>query len=237
MRRVPAAGGLRAGLLALALLASGAQANERLPVTDVRFSAGAERVLAVVSGERDGSGFGYAALSVLSTGSGAVLGGRTVEDENATAAQARQTLLSSSQSLLGRLGLLGRGASLPRYQRAYPTPYPRWEDGVRPGAAQVTPVRLWSRAVPVSLKVVPLPASACPEPDLLLPGERPAGFELRVNGQLVRRQLSPGNRCASRYSLERVDVQGNRALLTLRAYAMGFEGPDALPVFVAVTLQ
>ncbi|PTA69674.1 DUF2259 domain-containing protein [Deinococcus arcticus] len=229
----------RAGLLALSLLGAGAQANERLPMTDVRFSASGERVLIVVSGEQDGSGFGQAAFSVLSTRSGAVLASRTVVDENAIALEVRRNLLAATttQTLLRSMGLHSARASVPRYQRAYPAPYPRWEDGVRPGAVQVTPVPLWSRPVPVSLKVVPLPASACDQPELLLPGERPAGFELRVGGQLVRRQLSAGSRCVSRYTLERVDVQGNRVLLALRAYAMGFEGPDALPVFVAVTVK
>jgi predicted secreted protein len=34
-----------------------------------------------------------------------------------------------------------------------------------------------------------------------------------------------------------VDVQGNRALFTLRALTPGFEGPDAVPVFVAALLR
>ena len=73
----------------------------------------------------------------------------------------------------------------------------------------------------------------------MLGGAVPAGFRLSVNGQVVFQDaaLPADRRCAAGYTLERVDVQGNRALLTVRAYVPGFEGPDAEPVFVAVTLN
>ncbi|MVN87217.1 DUF2259 domain-containing protein [Deinococcus sp. HMF7620] len=236
---------MRRPLIALltisALWASAAQANERLPVAHIQFSATGERVVTVVSGERDGSGFGYAALNVLSTGSGQTLANRTRTGEDQSAPQVRQALLNeaATQTVLRGAGLTLGKASVPRYTRAYATPYPRWQDGLRPGVTQVTPVKLWSRAVPVSLKVVPLRAQSCAYPDFIFPGERPAGFELRINGQLIYQDTlsSPGRNCAVRYSLERVDVQGNRVLVTLRAYSMGFEGPDAAAVFVAATLK
>ncbi|MCD0168753.1 hypothetical protein, partial [Deinococcus sp. 23YEL01] len=75
MRRLPA--GPRSSLLVpltlWAALSGGAHANERLPVTGVQFSASGERVMAVVNGEQDGSGFGTARLDVLSTRSGQTL--------------------------------------------------------------------------------------------------------------------------------------------------------------------
>lgn len=246
MRRLPA--GLRLSLWTLPVLAAlggGAHANERLPVTGVRFSAGGDRVMAVVNGEQDGSGFGTARLDVLSTRSGQTLLGRARTVQDGTAAQARTALLTTPPvpALLRAAGLTGRPDSVPRYRRIYPAPYPRWSDAVTPGRTQTTPVRLWTVPVPVRLNVYAVNA-ACPYPDLLPPGTRPAGFSLRVNGQVIhtdpltsaRPATYPLN-CAAGYTVERVDVQGKRVLVTLRALTPGFEGPDAVPVYVAATLR
>ncbi|GAA5448827.1 DUF2259 domain-containing protein [Deinococcus depolymerans] len=222
-----------------------AHANERLPVTEVRFSASGERVMAVVSGEQDGSGFGAARLNVLSTRNGQTLLGRARTLENGTAMQARAALLDTPPvpAFLRAAGLTARPASVPRYRRSYPVPYPRWEDAVTPGHAQTTPVRLWTVPVPVRLNVYAV-NTTCPYPDMLPPGTRPAGFSLRVNGQVVHTDpLTPARpaahplNCAAGYTVERVDVQGNRVLVTLRALIPGFEGPDAVPVYVAATLK
>ncbi|UBV43687.1 DUF2259 domain-containing protein [Deinococcus taeanensis] len=222
-------------LLWLALTGS-ALANDRLPVTQVRFSASGERVLAVTQGARDGSGFGTAQVTVLSTTSS-----RVTFQAQRTADQAPghvlTDLLAAPATRAALSGLAGRPLSRPRYQRVYSVSFPRWSDATPPGQTQVTPVALWSRAVPVRLHVVPLPSDCSPE--LLPPGERPAGFILSVNGQEVWRDraLPSGRACAARYTLERVDVQGNRVLVTVRAYGPGFEGPDATALFVAVTLK
>lgn len=247
MRRLPA--GPRSSLLVpltlWAALSGGAHANERLPVTGVQFSASGERVMAVVNGEQDGSGFGTARLDVLSTRSGQTLLGRSRTLENGTAAQARAALLTTPPvpAFLRAAGLTGRPASVPRYRRTYPAPYPRWEDAVTAGRTQTTPVRLWTVPVPVRLNVYAVNA-VCPYPDMLPPGTRPAGFSLRVNGQVIHTDpLTPARpathplNCAAGYTVERVDVQGNRVLVTLRALTPGFEGPDAVPMFVAALLR
>ncbi|CAM3236256.1 DUF2259 domain-containing protein [Deinococcus saxicola] len=53
----------------------------------------------------------------------------------------------------------------------------------------------------------------------------------------IRISLPAARACAARYSLERVDVRGNRVLITVRAYGPGFEGPDATLVFIAAKLR
>jgi len=135
-------------------------------------------------------------------------------------------------------GLQPGRVSAARFNRVYPTLSPQWSDAAAAGQTRLTSVALWSRPVPVRLEVYGL-TSTCPYPDLLPAGATPAGFRLTVNTQTVHRDITlPGERrCAGGYTLERVDVQGNRALLTVRSYGPGFEGPDATPVFIAVTLR
>ncbi|ALW89022.1 DUF2259 domain-containing protein [Deinococcus actinosclerus] len=218
-------------------LTSLAGANERLPVTQVRFSADGAQVMTVVSGERDGSGFGTAQVTVLDTRSGRIRYAATRTDD-ATPRRVLNALLNTAATRSMVAPFTARPLSVPRYQRVYPVPYPRWPDGVRAGQVEVTPVRLWTRTVPVRLEVLRL-AARCPYPEMLPPGEVPAGVRLTVNGQEVWRDrtLPAARACATRYTLERVDVQGNRALFTLRALTPGFEGPDALLVFVAALLR
>lgn len=220
--------------LALAASAAFAAANERIPVNHVRFSATSSRVMALTSGALDGSGFGRASLDVLSTATGTLLYGTRLTAD-ALPNDLRSSLLSTSP--LPAYGLVP-GAVLPaRYNRVYPQPYPQWSDGLGAGQSGITPVALWSVPVPVRLEVYPLPSS-CPYGGLLPAGESPAGFKLTVNTQTIHQDftLPAGRNCAARYSLERVDLRGNRVLITVRAYGPGFEGPDAAAVFVAATL-
>ena len=216
-----------------AALSGGAHANERLPVTEVRFSASGERVMAFLSGQSDGSGVGTARLDVLNTRTGQTLLGRAGTVTDGGEAQAVRAVLNTPST----------PASVPRYRRTYPVPYPRWEDAVTAGRTQITPVRLWTVPVAVRLNVYAVNAP-CSYPDMLPPGIRPAGFSLRVNGQVVHTDpLTPAGpathplNCAAGYTVERVDVQGNRVLVTLRALIPGFEGPDAVPMFVAALLR
>lgn len=230
----------RTVLLAILLcLGALARANDRIGLDEVRFSAGSEHVLVLASGVRDGSGFGTASLTVLSTDSGRVLLQRTRTADLAPRVLQRNLLRSPSTGFtLGALGLRPGRLSAPRFQRAYPTPFPEWSDATLAGQTEVTKVALWSRPVPIRLTVNALSAQ-CPHLGMLPAGSRPAGFRLTVNSQVVHQDtaLPPERRCAAGYTLERVDVRGNRALLTVRAYGPGFEGPDAAAVFVAVTLR
>ncbi|WP_309571776.1 DUF2259 domain-containing protein [Deinococcus sp.] len=226
-------------LLAL-LLTSGAVAlaNERLPVDHVRFSWNGGHVLVLTSGLRDGSGVGTASLHVLNTSSGtAVYHGTRSADLPPSTLRAALLTTPPTPARLNAWGLRPGRVHPARFNRSYPTPYPRWSDAALSGQSQQTFVRLWTQPVPVSLDVYTLPSS-CPYPDML-GGAVLAGFRLSVNGQVVFQDAAlPGDRrCAAGYTLERVDVQGNRALLTVRAYVPGFEGPDAEPVFIAVTLN
>lgn len=225
---------------ALILLTSTAWAGNRLDIVRVAFSPSGERVLAIVAGELDGSGFGAAQIDVLNTSTGATVY-RTQQDADATAPAVLARLLTSAPVVNVFAGSrLNPGlTSVPRYRRVYPTPYASWSDGIGAGQGRTTPVSFWTAgiAAPVKLSVFRLP-STCPQ-DYLNPGDFPSGFRLSVRGHVVYQDkaLPAARTCAARYSLERVDVRGNRALFTLRAYGPGFEGPDADPVFVAVTLK
>ena len=121
----------------------------------------------------------------------------------------------------------------PVYRRSFPK-FVTWAEGTPPGKASVTPVKLWTRAVTVRLNVTAAPGH-CRYAGLLPEGERPASFTLTVNGQRVA--AGRGDSCTTRYALEAAYVQGNRAAFVLRAYTVGFEGPDAKLQVVAATLR
>lgn len=225
--------------LTLAATVTLAAANERIPVNHVRFSADSSRVMVLSSGVRDGSGFGTASLKVFSTATGAQLYSRQQTAE-ALPNTLRWTLLTTppTPATLFAYGLTPGAVSAAKYNRVYPQPFPQWSDGLGAGQTEITNVALWSAPVPIKLSVYALP-SACPYGDLLGPGNAPTGFRLTVNTQTIHQDQSlPADRqCAARYSLERVDVRGNRVLVTVRAYGPGFEGPDATPIFIAATLE
>lgn len=225
--------------LTLAATVTLAAANERIPVNQVRFSADSSRVMVLTSGVRDGSGFGTASLKVFSTATGAQLYSRQ-KTADAAPNTLRWTLLTTPPipATLSAYGLTPGVVSAAKYNRVYPRPFPQWSDGLGAGQTGITNVALWSVPVPIKLNVYTLP-STCPYGDLLGPGNAPTGFRLTVNMQTIHQDLSlPADRlCAARYSLERVDVRGNRVLVTVRAYGPGFEGPDATPVFIAATLR
>lgn len=221
------------GLL-VALLGSQALAGDRLPVTRVAFNASGDRVLAMVQGEQDGSGFPAAQLHLLNTVTGRTWSFKaqgTTEQQSGT--KLMTDLLARQQGTLRQLGYASGKTSTPRYQRQMPVQAPVWGEGAGAGETQRTSVKFWTKAVPVALQVLPA-QTPCPRPSSLPEGQTPARFILSVNGQQVGATAVP---CASRYSLERVDVKGNRALFTIRAYTPGFEGPNADPVFVATTLR
>ncbi|MBB5233346.1 DUF2259 domain-containing protein [Deinococcus budaensis] len=231
-------GWVRRGLLALLTLVTTAQAGDRLDVQGVRFSPPGTRALVVTGGVQDGSGFRVAALTVLETATGRTLLSARARSETATVASVVETLLRRERARLAAWGLEQARPARPVYARSFPVQAPVWGEGVRAGASQTTPVRLWTRTVPLRLSVRPL-ASPCASPELLPPGERPAGFSLTVRDQVVHRDhvLPPGRACAARYTLDRVYVQGNRAVFIVRAYTPGFEGPNADVVPVAARLR
>ncbi|MEF2279102.1 DUF2259 domain-containing protein [Deinococcus sp. YIM 134068] len=225
-------------LLALLALAPVAEAGNRPDVRRVAFSPNSTRALVVTGGVQDGSGFSAAALTVVDTGTGRTVRAVAEVSQTGTVAGVVASLLRRERSLLARSGLTPGRTSRPVYARRFPVLAPVWTEGVAAGASATVPVRLWTRPVPVRLSVRPLPSS-CPYPDLLPEGERPAGFTLVVGGQVVHadRVLPASRQCATRYALERVDVRGNRAVFVLRAYTVGFEGPNAEPLVVAATLR
>lgn len=231
-------GGARTAWLGLLTLAATAHAGDRLDVQRVSFSPPGTHALVVTGGVLDGSGFSTAALTVLETATGRTLLDARARSETAPVASVVQTLLRRERSRLAALGLERARPARPVYTRTFPVLAPVWTEGVRAGSSQTTLVRLWTRPVPLRLSVRPLP-SPCAYPDLLPPGERPAGFRLTVRDQVVHsdRVLPPDRACAARYTLDRVYVQGNRAVFLVRAYTPGFEGPNAEVVAMAARLR
>jgi predicted secreted protein len=225
--------------LTLAAAVTWAAANERIGIDQVRFSTHSARVMVLSSGVRDGSGLGTASLKVFSTATGAQLYSHQ-KTADAAPNTLRWNLLVTppAPAILSAYGLTPGTVSSARYNRVYPQPFPQWSDGLGAGQTGTTPVALWSVPMPIKLRVYALP-STCPYGDLLGPGDVPSGFSLTVNTQTIHRDVTlPADRnCAARYSLERVDVRGNRVLVTVRAYGPGFEGPDATPIFIAATLN
>lgn len=225
-------------LLSLLTLATTAHAGDRLDVQRVSFSPPGTHALVVTGGVLDGSGFSVAALTVLETATGRTLLSARARSETAPVASVVQTLLRRERTRLAALGLERARPARSVYARAFPVLAPAWTEGVRAGGSQTNPVRLWTRPVPLRLSVRPLP-SPCAYPELLPPGERPAGFSLTVRDQVVHsdRVLPPGRACAARYVLDRVYMQGNRAVFIVRAYTPGFEGPNAEVVALAARLR
>ncbi|WP_034383530.1 DUF2259 domain-containing protein [Deinococcus sp. YIM 77859] len=229
---------LLTAVLGLLTLTVSARAGDRLDVQRVAFSPEGARVLVLWGGVQDGSGLSVARLSVLDTASGRPLYAASARSTSESAAWVRDWLWRSEETALGRLGVRSSRAAQPVYARAFPRAAPVWTEGTRGDASTTTLVRLWSRPVPVRLTVRALP-SRCAFPEMLPEGERPAGFILTVNGQTVHadRSLPPDRECAARYALDRVYVQGNRAVFIIRAYTPGFEGPNADVVTVAAQLR
>lgn len=224
--------------LALLALACTARAGDRLEVQRVAFSPGGTHALVVTGGVQDGSGFSAAALTMLDTGTGRVRHTASARSETRPVPALVDDLLRRGRARLLPLGLWPGKVARPVYSRRFPVQAPDWSEGVSAGQAVTVPVPLWTRPVPVRLSVRALP-SRCAFPGMLPPGESPAGFALTVNGQTVHtdRSLPAGRACAARYALERVYVQGNRAVFLVRAYTPGFEGPNAEVVAVGATLR
>lgn len=216
------------------LLASGTSlAGDRLKVSRVAFDATGDHALIMLHGVRDSNGFGAAQLHVLNTSTGRHWQAATESRRTpANSAALLQTLLGSQWAAIKASGYRSGTTSTPRYQRSIST-HPTWQEGAGTGETQNTSVKLWSQAVPVELQVASA-QTPCPGVSSLPAGQSPARFVLRVQGQQVAASAVP---CAARYSLERVDVKGNRAVFTLRAYTPGLKGPNAEPYFVAVTLH
>ncbi|WP_019585196.1 DUF2259 domain-containing protein [Deinococcus apachensis] len=224
--------------LTLLALASTALAGNRLEVRQVAFSADGSRALVVTGGVLDGSGFSHAAVQALDTRTGHTLLKAAAQSETQPVSTVVNALLTRERPRLAPLGLTPGRAARPVFAQPVPTHAPVWTEGTPAGSALVAPVRLWTRPVPVRLSVQRLPSS-CRFSGLLPRGEGPAGFTLTVSGQTVHsdRVLPAGRECAARYALERVYVQGNRAVFIVRAYTPGFEGPNAEVVPVAARLR
>lgn len=220
-----------------ALLGSAAWAGNWPAVRQVSFSADNRRVLVLTGYVQDGSGFPQAALHLLDTGTGRTLFQqvRRSEDTSVTPSALLGQLLRSQASRLKAAGINPARSNRPRFLGPQPT-FPQWTDALQSGQSRTQPVFLWSRPVPFVLKVQRV-AAPCAYPGLLPEGEGPTTFSLSVNGQVIAAPRMPAVPCTARYLLDRVDLSGNRVLVTLRAYGPGFEGPEATPVFVAATLH
>lgn len=223
--------------LGAAALATAAQAGDRLPVVQVKFSASSQRVMALTVGSQDGSGFGAAGLSVLNTLSGVTLYSKSATSTS-TPDAARTALLTTppTPAVLASNGLAVGVVSVPKFVRSYAAALPDYAEAVKAGQTQLTPVALWTGPVPIKLSVFAR-SSTCSS--ALLNGYAAAGFKLQVRNQVVHvdPMTATDHKCAVGYTLDRVDVRGNRILLTVRAYNIGFEGPNAEPIYVAAKLN
>lgn len=220
----------------LVAAASSAFAGDRVPVVQVKFSPSSSRVMAVTAGVLDGSGFGFASLDILNTLGGVALYHKQ-KSADVTAAVARAQLLSTppTPATLSANGLTPGIISAPKFQRAYATQLPAYTEAVLAGGSQVTNVVLWTVPVPIKLSV-----SARPSTCTTLEGHLAAGFTLNVRNQVIHADaptLPVSRQCQVGYTVDRVDVRGNRILVTVRAYSFGFEGPDAKPIFIAAKLN
>lgn len=219
------------------LLLGMAQAIDHFPVTEVRFSPDSSRVMALQVGMQDGTGFGTAILDILETRSGRTLYRRVERLENAPLqpeakreAAAREQLLKRAAPTLRAYGLTPGVLSRPRYQRQ--------SQAVGAGKSRRQAVRLWSGPVPITLSAFARPKTDCPDREWLF-GKRPVGVQLQVRNQTMYRAAPTADflGCATSYTLDRVDVRGNRILVTLRASRIGFEGMDSVAVFAAAELK
>ena len=221
-----------------AALVSSAAAGDRPTVQKVVFSPDNARVLVQSIWKADGSGFPHAALAVLNTGTGQTVKRVRGYTENTaeTPGAVLNWLLTRNAPLLRDHSLSAGSATTPRYQRPATQAAPAWSEGLAAGQSRVYNVFLWSKEVPITLSVQKSQAP-CPNAGSLPRGEGSAVFSLDVNGQKLVTPATPQTPCSARYALERVDLRGNRILVTVRAYSPGFEGPNATLVYAAGTLR
>lgn len=220
-------------------LFSTAWAANRFPIAQVVFSPSGERVLATTAGVADGSGFPKARLVIFNTYTGKQLRDTTAEsqDTNQTPALVLNKLIQQEKDLLSQNGLWPGLTSVARLQLNLSNHAPDWKEGVTAGSTKVWPVKLWSVPIPIELKVYKAARNQCQYKNMLPKGDVPAYFTIQIGKQLIPTPLQPASPCASRYTLERIDVQSNRVFIILRAYEPGYEGPDATAVFIAAKLN
>lgn len=222
----------------LAFLTS-AWAGNRFPVAQVSFSSNSEQVLAITAGIADGNGFPHARLVLLSTKTGKKLRDITFEphDSSRSSALVLNELLEKEKALLIQYGLWPGLNSVAKWQDKIPHHIPQWNEGIGAGSTKVWPVSFWGTPIPIELKVHKAKQNKCEYQGMIPKGDVPAYFTLKVGKQMIPTSFKPLSPCTSRYSIERVDLQSNRVLITLRAYSVGYEGPNATAVFVAAELK
>lgn len=221
--------------LVLALGLGVAHAGDSLNIEQVRFSPDGTRVMVFTQGVQDGSGFNYFAVSILNTSTGQTILSKSRAGEADYDAIKTQVLNSPAVKAAMQVNRVWPGVtSKPRYQRTFPEYTLEFAGGSMAGQSQTTAVRLWTVPVPIKLTVFKLP-TRCSVPEAM--NELPSvGLSLVVGKQeLLRDKVAQP--CVMAYALQRVDVQGNRALITVRAYSPGFEGPNGMPRFIAATLK
>lgn len=228
-------------LTGAALLSGIAQAGDRPSVSHVSFSPDNSRVMVVTEWVQDGSGFPQSRLQVFDTAQGRSLLRVSSYSQNpsATPQSLSTQMLGNQAAKLRAAGLWNRPKSRPKLAPKASSLLPNWAEALRPGQNKTYSVFLWSRPVPITLRVKA--GGSCPISlgGLLPNGERSASVSVDVNGQVIPVPASAlaAAPCAARFTLDRVDLSGNRVLLTLRAYSPGFEGPNATPIFLAATLK
>jgi len=214
----------------MVLLALGAAGAVNVPsVTTVGFSGDGRYVAVEAVWTQDGSGFPYRELMVLDVPRNvyarrARLGGEAWMDAQARLdaeyARVRAQLLRAFGIRASRPGTaLYRAAG----RSDQPSAFPR-----------SLALTYLGRPVQVSVNTLPLP-SRCDHPD----PQSTRGLAVVVNGRVFQRdaRLPDVRKCTFAYRLEEVRAYRNSAVILLRAFSPGFEGPDAWPMIVTGALR
>lgn len=226
----------------IALAFATAQAGDIHTVSRVIFLPNSSAVLAIDEGQHDGSGFPFVEFTVLDTRNGKTLWHAAQHPEpdkngfkfkpyydEGDVQNLREKWFKIYWAALKQNFDFGSAMdtvkpSVPRYQLPAPDVVPAgmW------GQTQVN-VKLWSKPVNISIKATPS-GEKCPHLEEI----KPYAYTLYVGGK----KLAAGkHNCAMGYSLSRVDIKGNRTLIAINAFTMGFEGPNNEQIFVAATLK
>lgn len=211
----------------LFLLFGAAQAANRPDIVQQGFSPDARYHLLLTSYVQDGSGFPSAALQVTDVQRNFIVYRRTHiwKDNAGTALQTLVTAWRSGQSnILAKYHLTRPVVGEQLFNR------PALPPQTYPGDRTVTQA---TRAGLLTLVPLALP-STCGYSDL------PArGFSLKLGSGVLQhdRRLPASRACASGYTLETAWRYRKSLAVIVRAYAQGFEGPDATPLVVTTHLK
>lgn len=213
----------------LTLSAFGAAHAGDLPrLQSYGFSPDGKYHLSVSAYRQDGSGFGQARLEVRDTG-GKLLESEELEDRSAEAMpeMLASMLVNRSQDMLARYRLQRPVAGEPLWLR--PVPLPSLELWPEAHSGEIELPR--GRGPNIAWEAAAVSGEGCEWKEMLQGPVR--RLSITVGGESWNTVQPEGDlECAAAYAVEGVWRYGPYLAVLVRAYVPGFEGPDALPVFV-----